>query len=48
MVYTEALESAANVVVLMLGTNDAKPSNRPEHHTQFAQDYTDMIASLKR
>ena len=48
LVYTEALESAADLVVLMLGTNDARPSNWPEHHAQFALDYADMIASLKR
>ena len=45
--YQEALESEADVVILMLGTNDSRPKNW-EHKAEFERDYRKLVASFQK
>jgi lysophospholipase L1-like esterase len=45
--YTAVLNSSADVIVLMLGTNDAKANRWQMSSSVFPSDYADMLASFK-
>jgi lysophospholipase L1-like esterase len=45
--YQQALNSSANIVVLMLGTNDAKADRWQRWGSTFPLDYRDMVASFQ-
>ena len=45
--YQQALNSSANIVVLMLGTNDAKADRWQQWGSAFPLDYRDMVASFQ-
>lgn len=44
--YRDALASAPDVVILMLGTNDTKPQNW-KHERDFAADYEELVKSFQ-
>lgn len=44
--YQNALNSHAQIAIIALGTNDAKPQNR-KFLSEFKQNYADMIAKLR-
>lgn len=46
--YSAVLNSSADVIVLMLGTNDAKVDRWQKSSSAFSSDYAAMIASFKR
>ena len=45
--YHALLNSSADVIVLMLGTNDARSDRWQAFGAQFQSDYTDMLASFE-
>jgi len=45
--YKNALSSNSSIIIIMLGTNDAKTFNWGPHGTDFPGDYKDMINSFK-
>ncbi len=45
--FKQALESKANVVLIMLGTNDTKPQNWSKK-TEFVADYKDLIGQFAK
>ena len=45
--YHQALNSSADIIVLMLGTNDAKADRWAKWGNVFPSDYQDMIASFQ-
>lgn len=45
--YKEALRSKADVVIIMLGTNDSRPANW-EHKSEFEKDYRKLVKSFQR
>ncbi|MGJ8643315.1 MAG: GDSL-type esterase/lipase family protein [Luteolibacter sp.] len=45
--YKEALRSKADVVIVMLGTNDSRPANW-EHKSEFEADYRELVASFQK
>lgn len=45
--YRQALEFAAERVVIHLGLNDTDPRNWPHYRDDFIKDYTELIASFK-
>lgn len=46
--YQMVLNSSADVIVLMLGTNDAKADRWQTYGKFFADDYSDMVASFQQ
>lgn len=46
--YREAVEFAADIVVIHLGLNDTDPRNWPEYSDEFIDDYLDLIADFRR
>jgi lysophospholipase L1-like esterase len=46
--YGAVLNSSADVIVLMLGTNDAKADRWQNSASQFSRDYASMLASFRR
>jgi lysophospholipase L1-like esterase len=46
--FKRALASKADVVVIMLGTNDTKPENWKHFKTDFEKDYRDLIADFQK
>lgn len=44
--YQKALKSEPDVVIIMLGTNDAKPQNWM-HKAEFAADYIELVKSFQ-
>ncbi len=42
--FKAALESKANIVVIMLGTNDTKPQNWKHFEADYEKDYRDLIS----
>lgn len=45
--FQEVKDFGADILVIMLGTNDSKPQNWA-HKAEFRQDYLDMIAEFKK
>lgn len=45
--YRQALEFAAERVIIHLGLNDTDPRNWPHYRDDFIKDYTELIASFK-
>jgi lysophospholipase L1-like esterase len=45
--FQEVKDFSADILVIMLGTNDSKPQNWV-HKAEFRQDYLDMIAEFKK
>jgi lysophospholipase L1-like esterase len=45
--FQEVKDFGADILVIMLGTNDSKPQNWV-HKAEFRQDYLDMIAEFKK
>ena len=45
--YQQALDFAAERVVIHLGLNDTDPRNWPHYRDNFIKDYTELIASFK-
>lgn len=45
--YTESMAYGADIVVIMLGTNDSKEVNWPEHKDEFVDDYIHLITSYQ-
>jgi lysophospholipase L1-like esterase len=45
--FQEVKDFGADILVIMLGTNDSKPQNWV-HKVEFRQDYLDMIAEFKK
>jgi len=46
-VYQEAVDSAPTIVLIMLGTNDAKsPNNSPELEATFESDYRNLVQTF--
>ncbi len=45
--FQQVKDFGADILVIMLGTNDSKPQNWA-HKTEFRQDYLDMIAEFKK
>ena len=45
--YLQSLESNADIVILMLGTNDAKLGNWAKNETNFILDYEKLINKYK-
>lgn len=45
--YKEALRSKADVVIIMLGTNDSRPANW-QHKSDFERDYRKLVQSFQR
>lgn len=45
--FTEALQYKADVVVILLGTNDSKPQNWDRYSNEFYKNYLSMIDTLK-
>lgn len=45
--YQQALDFAADRVVIHLGLNDTDPRNWPHYRDNFIKDYTELIASFK-
>ncbi|MGB0144644.1 MAG: GDSL-type esterase/lipase family protein [Akkermansiaceae bacterium] len=46
--FERAITSQADVVVIMLGTNDTKPNNWKNFKADFEKDYRDLIADFQR
>ena len=44
--YQDALKSAPDVVIIMLGTNDTKPQNW-KFESEFVADYTELVKSFQ-
>lgn len=44
--YQDALQSAPDVVIIMLGTNDTKPQNW-QFEAEFVADYTELVKSFQ-
>ena len=44
--YQDALKSAPDVVIIMLGTNDSKPQNW-KFESEFVADYTELVKSFQ-
>jgi lysophospholipase L1-like esterase len=44
--YQDALQSAPDVVIIMLGTNDTKPQNW-KFEAEFTADYTELVKSFQ-
>jgi len=44
--FSQVLESDANVILIMLGTNDTKPQNWNLHNREFKLDYAELIDTL--
>lgn len=45
-IYKDALRSKADVVIIMLGTNDSRPANW-EHKDEFEKDYRKLVKSFQ-
>ena len=45
--YTSALASGADIVVIMLGTNDAKRANWDPFSSQYPADYKELIEEFQ-
>lgn len=45
--YTDSLEYGADIVVIMLGTNDSKDVNWPYYGDSFTDDYMEIIRSYQ-
>lgn len=45
-IYQDALQSAPDVVIIMLGTNDTKPQNW-KFEAEFVADYTELVKSFQ-
>lgn len=46
--FERAIASQADVVVIMLGTNDTKPNNWKNFKADFEKDYRNLIANFQR
>jgi lysophospholipase L1-like esterase len=44
--FTAAMESAPDVVVIMLGTNDTKPNNWKHFEKDYENDYRDLVGDF--
>ena len=45
--YTNAVKSQSDIVIIMLGTNDAKRNNWAQHGSEYADDYAAMVDSFR-
>lgn len=45
--YTDSLAFGADIVVIMLGTNDSKDVNWPRYGESFAADYTEIVKAYQ-
>lgn len=45
--FQDALEFEPNIVIIMLGTNDAQP-NLHQYNTSFVKDYIELVSAFRR
>lgn len=46
--YKDALQFAADVVVIHLGINDTDPRNWPNHQDEFLNDYKELVSQFRK